>query len=291
MEIKFATYFNNAKGAYSFVFDDGCYGESNGWMYEILRDVYEKTGVKIKITSAQTINFISPGARDFWQKLYNDGYCDFSAHSVDHCLGYNKSADPEKLDYDARASKEMLEKMYNTKVISFVTPGGGDDIEGIQVLKKYYYANRNGHDRLNDTYNMNLYDIGTFTANFGYSEKEYLDNIDLTIKNGGWTVKMNHWLTKKEQDTHHSQRLDTFPQECMYLAEQQLKNNLWVCSMNDMIKYIYIRDNSKIVTEKTENGTEAYLECDLDKELFDIPVTIMVDNKPYNIALGEKITL
>ena len=102
---------------------------------------------------------------------------------------------------------------------------------------------------------------------------------------------MNHWLTKKEQDTHHSQRLDTFLPECMYLAEQQLKNNLWVCSMNDMIKYIYIRDNSKIVTEKTEKGTEAYLDCDLDKELFDIPVTIMVDNKPYNIALGVKITL
>ncbi len=291
MDIRIATYFNNAKSAYSFVFDDGCYGESNGWMYEIQRDVFEKTGVKIKVTSAQTVNFISPGARDFWQKLYSEGYCDFSAHSVDHCIGYNKSADPEKLDYDARASREMLEKMYNTRIISFVTPGGGDDIEGIQVLKKYYFANRNGHDRINDTYDMNLYDIGTFTANFNYGEKEYIDNINKTIENGGWTVKMNHWLTKKEQDTHHSQRLDTFLPECMYLAEQQGKNNIWVCSMNDMIKYIYIRDNSKIAVYQDERETRVTLESELDPEIFDIPVTIVANNNTYNIKIGQTIAL
>jgi hypothetical protein len=197
--------------------------EQNG-EHEVFANL-KKTGVKIKITSAQTINFISPGAKSFWQGLYNEGYCDFSAHSVDHCLGYNKSADPEKLDYDARASKEMLEKMYDTNVISFVTPGGGDDIEGIQVLKKYYYANRNGHDRLNDTYNMNLYDIGTFTANFGYSSKEYLDNIDRTTKNGGWTVKMNHWLTKKEQDTHQRKR----NQRIFCFADGKQKRRLTKC--------------------------------------------------------------
>jgi hypothetical protein len=59
--------------------------------------------------------------------------------------------------------------------------------------------------------------------------------------------------------------------------------------MNDMIKYIYIRDNSKIVTEKTERGTKIFLESDLDKAIFDIPVTIIVDEKAYNIALGEEI--
>lgn len=287
MNVKFATYYNNAKAAYSFVFDDGCYGESNQWMYEIQKEIFEKTGVKIKITSAQTVGFISPNAKNFWQKLYDEGYCDFSAHSVNHCIGYNKDADPEALDYDARVSKEKIEQMYGTKIISFVTPGGGDDIEGIQVLKKYYYANRNGHDRFNDTYNMNLYDIGTFTANFGYGEQVYIDNIDKTVEKGAWTVKMNHWLTKKEQDTHHSQKHETFLPECAYLAEQQKKNNLWVCSMNDMIKYIYVRDNSKAVIE---DGM-LWLESDLDKEIFDAPVTVIVDDKCYNVCLGEKISI
>ena len=42
MNTKIATYFNNAKSAFSFVFDDGCYGESNQWMYEIQKEIFEK---------------------------------------------------------------------------------------------------------------------------------------------------------------------------------------------------------------------------------------------------------
>ena len=193
--------------------------------------------------------------------------------------------------FGATFAREVTDKGLSALVIDKRSHISGniytEDIEGIQVLKKYYYANRNGHDRFNDTYNMNLYDIGTFTANFGYGEQAYIDNIDKTVEKGAWTVKMNHWLTKKEQDTHHSQKHETFLPECAYLAEQQKKNNLWVCSMNDMIKYIYVRDNSKVVIE---DGM-LWLESDLDKEIFDAPVTVIVDDKCYNVCLGEKISI
>lgn len=278
MEIKIATYYKNAKSAFSFVFDDGCYKASTLDAYENLKEVYKKTGVKIKITSAQTVGFLNEDLINMWKKLISEGYADICGHSVDHCLCYNDKADPQLLHKDAKETKKKLEEIYNVPVIAYVTPGGGSNQAGWDILKEYYYANRNGNDRINDTYNMNLYDIGTFTARYAYGAKPYIDNIDATIKNGGWSVQMNHWLSKKEQDTHHAQKYETFLPEIMYLAEQVNKNNAWACSLNDMVKYIYLRDNSTLVVENTEKGTQVTLKTDLPPDIFNHPVSLIVEN-------------
>ena len=107
--MKIATYYNNAKSAYSFVFDDGCYRDSTLDAYENLKEVYEKTGVKIKITSAQTVGFLHEWIIKMWKDLISEGYFDICGHSIDHCLCYNGETDPEKLHKDARETKEKLD--------------------------------------------------------------------------------------------------------------------------------------------------------------------------------------
>lgn len=287
MKAEFSTYLNNAKSAFSFVFDDGCYYDSTMDAYEILKGVYEKTGIKIKITSAQTVNFISPTLKNMWERLFKEGYFDLSGHSIDHCLCFNKDADMQRLDDDARETKARLEKMYGVPVLTYITPGGGNDKVGCEVLKKYYLGNRNNSEVINDTYNMDLYDVGTFIARHVYDFEPYKEIIDKTIEQGGWCVQTNHWLSKKEQDTHHAQRYETFEPQCMYLAKNAQENNIWVCSFNDMLKYITIRNNSKIVIE---NG-ELYLESELDKDVLDAPVTVLVNGKCYNVRLGERVQI
>ncbi len=276
--MKIATYYKNAKSAFSFVFDDGCYKDSTLDAYKNLKEVYEKTGVKIKITSAQTVGFLHEGLIDMWKKLISEGYADICGHSIDHCLCYNDVTDPAILRKDAKETKERLEEIYSVPVITYVTPGGGSNQTGWDILKEFYYANRNGNDRLNDTYNMNLYDVGTFTTRFVYDVQPYIDNINSTVENGGWCVQMNHWLSQKEQDTHHAQKYETFLPECMYLAEQANKNNVWACSFNEMIKYVYLRDNSELIVEETENGKKVTLKTDLPTDIFNIPVSLILEN-------------
>ena len=99
--MKIATYYNNAKSAFSFVFDDGCYRESTLDAYENLKEVYEKTGVKIKITSAQTVGFLHEWIIKMWKDLIDEGYFDICGHSIDHCLCYNDVTDPALLHKDA----------------------------------------------------------------------------------------------------------------------------------------------------------------------------------------------
>ena len=73
MNAKICQYKNNAKGAFSFTFDDACYGESTEWTYEIFKEIFERTGVKIKATSAQTVGFVSPNMKKIWDRLFEEG--------------------------------------------------------------------------------------------------------------------------------------------------------------------------------------------------------------------------
>ena len=287
MNAKICKYKNNAKSAFSFVFDDGCYGESTLWTYEIFKDIFEKTGIKFKATSAQTVNFISPNMKKIWDRLFEEGYYDYCAHSLSHCLAYNKSTPEKDLHEDALGTQVRLQEMYGTKPLTYATPGGGSDEFGWNILKNYYIANRNGNDKINIPGNIDWFDIGTFTAMLKRTSDEYITNIDQTIENNGWSVQVNHWVTKKEQDVFHSQSYNTFVDECEYLTKKALSNDVWVCSMNEAVLYLQEAEKSSLEI----NGNEITLLCPLDSEIYTYPLTIEVDGKLCEIKPNEKITI
>ena len=117
--------------------------------------------------------------------------------------------------------------------------------------------------------------------------EEYTANIDDTIKNGGWSVQVNHWITKKEEDKFHSQSYETFVNECNYLAEKAAANDIWVCSMNEAILYLQEAEKSTLEI----NGNEITLVCPLDKEIYNYPLTVEIDGKLYEIAPNQTIKI
>ena len=291
MNAKICQYKNNAKSAFSFTFDDACYGESTEWTYEIFKEIFERTGVKFKATSAQTVGFVSPNMKKIWDRLFEEGYYDYCAHSVGHCICYCKDTPAEEMHEDARETKERLEKMYGKTPIAYATPGGGSDEFGWNILKNYYVANRNGNDQINIPGKIDWFNIGTFTAMLKRTTEEYTQNIDETIKNGGWSVQVNHWITKKEEDKFHSQSFETFVDECNYLAEKAKANDVWVCSMNEAILYLQEAECSSLTIKDGEKGKEVTLICPLDKEIYDYPLTVEIDGKLFDIKPNETIVI
>ena len=278
MKAKICNYKNNAKAAFTFVFDDGCYGESTMWTYEIFKSIFEKTGLKIKATSAQTVGFISPGAKKMWDSLFEEGYYDLCAHSLDHCIGYNKNTSMAQLHKDACESREKLEEMYpSMRALTFATPGGGSDSFGWDILKCYYIANRNGNDRINIPRNIDWYDIGTFTAMLNRTSKDYTDSIDETIKNGGWSVQVNHWITKKAEDKFHSQAYDTFVDQCEYLGKKAKENEIWVASLNEATLYLQEAEKSTLEITEEEGKTKITLNCPLNIRIYNYPLTVEIE--------------
>ena len=291
MNAKICQYKNNAKSAFSFVFDDACYGESTIWTYEIFEDLFNKTGIKFKATSAQTVGFISPNMKKIWIDLFEKGYYDYCAHSMSHCICYCKDTPEKEMHEDALETKLELEKMYGTAPLTYATPGGGSDEFGWNILKNYYIANRNGNDKINIPNQIDWFDIGTFTAMLKRTSEEYIANIDETIKNGGWSVQVNHWITKKEEDKFHSQSYNTFVDECNYLSEKAQSNDIWVCSMNEAVLYLQEVEKSTLEIKENTNSTEVTLVCPLDKEIYTYPLTVEIDGVLYNIKPNETITL
>lgn len=296
MNAKICRYKNNAKGAFTFVFDDGCYGEAYNWAYEIFKDIYEKTGIKFKSTSAQTVGFISPNMKLFWDKMFEEGYFDLTAHSINHCLAYNANTPMAELHKDACESRERLEQMYPTmKALTYVTPGGGSDKFGWDIIKAYYIANRNGNDRLNIPGEIDWYDIGSFTAMLKRTAEEYTQNIDELIEKGGWSVQINHWITKNAEDKFHAQSYDTFVKECEYLSEKAAKGEVWVTSLNDASLYLQEAEKSTLDIKETEEGTAITLNCPLNIRIYNYPLTVEIENngeKSYiEIAPNETVII
>ena len=296
MEIKIAKFYGNARGALSFTFDDGCYKDSTVKVVEIFKAVEAKTGVKIKATSAQTVGFLHEGLIDMWKEFIAQGYFDIASHSVDHCIGYNDETPLEKRLYDAEESKRRLAEIYGEEPICFVIPGGGESEGACQELSRHYYANRVGEGPINDPDNMNFMRLTSFVGRLAYETAEpCIKFIDEIIEKGGYGLQINHWITEKEQDVHHAQRVNVFEDECMYAAKVAGEGKLWIASFNDAIKYFYERNNAKITT----HGDEITLTHSLDSEVFNHALTLVIsacedktvtiNGKPFALTCGENV--
>ncbi len=274
MKAEICKYPNGANAIFSFSFDDGCYYDSTLFTIELFEKIYKETGVRLKATVAQTVNFISPRLKELWQKACAQGWYDVAGHSVTHCISYSSDTPIEELENDASQTYKALSEMYpGQKIATFFTPGGGYDKTGGEVIAKYYLANRTAGERVNYPGQIDWYNVSSFTAKMDRDTKDFCDYIDETINTRGWGVQMNHWITEKEQDVHHSQRKNTFIEECYYLASQVNKDLVQVVSFEEAVLYLRkaeasaleIKDN-KITINCTNNSPH----------LNDVPLTVAI---------------
>jgi hypothetical protein len=273
MDIKVSKYLNGAKGALTFTFDDGCYGESTLKTIEIFKEVEKLSGVKIKATSAQTVGFVSPSMIEIWKNAISEGYYDVCSHSVDHCLAYNDETPEEKRLEDAEKSRERLAEIYGEKPICFAIPGGGESAGACELLSKHYYANRVGEGPINDPDTCNFMRLTSFIGRFAYEDAEPCKKfIDEVVSTNGWGIQINHWLSEKEQDIHHAQKLGVFRDECVYASSLAKDGTLWIASLNDAVNYFLERKNAQISTQ----GDEICVSHTLDKNIFNMPLTLVV---------------
>ncbi|MBQ7761804.1 MAG: hypothetical protein IJ400_07095 [Clostridia bacterium] len=289
MKVEICKYPNGANAIFSLSFDDGCYYDSTLFTIELFEKIYKETGVKLKGTVAQTVNFISPKLRELWQGAIENGWYDIAGHSVTHCISYCSSTPIEELEKDASQTYKALKEMYpSQKIAAFFTPGGGYDKTGGDVIAKYYLANRTAGEKVNYPGQIDWYNVSSFTAKMDRDTKDFCDYIDETINTQGWGVQMNHWITEKEQDVHHSQRKNTFIEECYYLASQVKKGLVNVVSFEEAV--LYLRKAQASTLEIKDN--KITINCKNNSpHLADVPLTIAIfSDTPLTITENGKKT-
>ncbi len=297
MDIKIAKFKNGARGAFSFVFDDGCYEPSTKRVIEIFKNTEKNHGVKLKGTSAHTVSFLKEERIAFWKEVFKEGWFDLASHSMDHMFAFNEDVPLEKRRFDAHESKRVLEEIYEgMEVISYVNPGGNNTYEGCQVLKECYYGNRSNCEvpPYNDIDTMDLIYVHGFVPNFKYKDlAPYKEFIDTLLEKNAWGVQINHWISDKEEDTFHAQTVTAFELQCDYLGRLYRDGDIWVPTFNEGVKYFKeYQDSTLEINKKSDTEWEILIKNQLDSKIFNYPLTIEIDsNKPlYIIQNGEKIS-
>lgn len=290
MNIKLCPYKGGANGAYTLTFDDGCYKESTLFTIDLFKEIWEKTGVKIKATSFQTVGFLHEGLISMWQDAIRDGWYDVGGHSLNHCICFNSKTPRQELENDARLTYERLKALYpSEELITYATPGGGSDNEGRAPLKDYYMAVRNGNDGLNIPQKIDWLDVNTFTATLDKENEDYKRHIDKVVENGGWSVQINHWVTDKQEDKFHAQKKDAFVFECEYLAKLALENKIWIASFNDAVKYIQRYESATLDVSESEDIVTISLKS-APLQLADVSLSIEIESDEPFVVLGEDET-
>jgi len=286
MDIKIARTSNGANAAYSLTFDDGCYYDSTLKTIEIFEDVYKKTGIKIKATSLQTVHFLHERLIALWKEAIAKGYYDITSHSMDHAFAYNDSISYERRYNDAKESKEELEKIYNVPVITYGNPGGVNTKDGCEVLGNFYYANRSNAEYTNDIDNLDYLYLGSYIALLEHKTvKPFADFIDSVIKNNGYAIQVNHWLTERDDDKFHCQRTDVFHDECIHLANLHKEGKIWLASFNDAVKYFLERDKTTLNISEVNGEYVVENVCPLPSNIFDMPLTLVVSSEDKAITV------
>ncbi len=293
MEFSIAKYYGGRGGAFSLSFDDGCYKDSTLEVAEILRDINKRYGIKMKFTSAQTVGFLHEGLIDMWKSLLDEGLCDIAAHGMDHMVCMNEQTPLETRYNDAKRSKDALEKIYGTKIFTYVGCGGGHTPEGSRVLDEFFYGHRAVEGETNcpyaDGFYMNF--VTSFIGRLSFTDTSPIEKeIESVLEKEGWSVQVNHWITHKEQDTFHAQKADVFRDECEYLAK--ISDKVWICSFNDAVKYITEVKNTTLSVTESNGVYTVTAKNTLDPEIFDHPLTLKVET-PYPVCVisenGEKM--
>lgn len=93
-----------------------------------------------------------------------------------------------------------------------------------------------------------------------------------TIGKGEWTILMTHGITRG---------YDAFadPQLLWHCLEQAaaLQDRLWVTTLHDALAYIAERDSVQLAVKLSDKRLSVVPTCNLNKELFTLPLTMIVD--------------
>lgn len=290
MNIELCKYKGGAMGAFSFTFDDGCYRESSLEVIENFRRIYKDLGVKIKATVGITVGFMHEWIIKLWQDAVDEGYFEIGSHSVGHDLSYLEQTPYEVREKDAKESKEKLVKMFpGQSVDTYILPGGTYDKKGLEVLDDYYIAVRCNKDGVNYPGEIDWLDIKCLTAMLKQPFSYYTDYIDKAIKEGGWGVQMNHWITHKQEDTFHSQKAETFAEECSYIGEKAKSGELWIASFGEVASYIRKYEESTLKVSEVDGKLKVEILTNLDTPpaVLNVPLTISIETDKDILVYNE----
>lgn len=275
--------YNNRKAIITIISDDGEY-ETGLYLNELF------AMHNFKCTVSGVVRVINPYIKK-WKKLLEKGNIDLVNHSFNHIGMHDDSTisqDDIALSHEIIDSNWYYENYFDFFPIAFVCPEGVMCQKGYDKIEECkYYAVRGGvrgYNNLSPNYGtkagewLNLKCQGIKDSNVdGKIRNAWVDE---AIQNKRWLIEMWHNVSKDSDKEGYQTLLFKEAEEHLeYIQQKNDKKDIWVASFSDAIKYIYERQNARIVAYLYNN--RLYVGATLTDKKMDARVF----NHPISIAL------
>lgn len=248
-------YKGNRRSAISFTFDDGDLDH-----YLLVAPELEKRGLRgtFWIVGNTTDKGDAKRPRATWRQLreMSDRGHEISNHSFTH--GKLVKMAPEEAARDIAMNDSAIERNVGKRPVTFCYPFNATTTWLREIASKGRVGTRLHQKGIGQQNNKS-------TAG---SIKEWVDDV---VDNGDWGVTMTHGITVGYDMWDNPQLLWDMMD---YVKGRDAE--IWAATFREVAAYEAERDNTVVRVKERKNGLELSLECGLDPDLFDIPLTIAV---------------
>lgn len=256
--------------------------------YEILDELYKKVAngeLQPEVSESRTVNNANVLTWDMVKTYVLQGH-EFASHMVTH--PYASALDEPNLMYELEKSRqELLERIGIRYTFSAECPYGTEDERAMHYAYKVYPALRN---RIPEEYllELNRGSRGTpVSTEFEYVQwqrgiisrstlEEMKAWIDTTASRDNiWLVLVLHGIDGIGWEAVTSQLVDEF---FSYIKLRE--EDLWIATFGDVARYMKERMNATVNSSREGENINVTLAHSLDKELYDIPLTLKTHVNP-----------
>lgn len=264
-----AEFYNNKQAAVTLTFDDGDYASAE--YYDSLMAENNIHGTAMLVT-----DWIKDEEISKWKALLSNGNIDIGNHSASHAIRYNDAGvTAEVLEADITGAYNKLKELFpEQKIMTFASPWTQISELSQAEVKKNHFANRTSGDGLiaSNPDDGVMLKLPAYVVMYEDAVSTLTSKVDQAIEGNNWLVYMMHGVGDSGYNIHKNTCKSFFE----YIGSKE--SQVWAGSLTEVVQYIYEKKNAKVsVNWIKENGMSLSLTDTLDNELFDFPVTVIVD--------------
>ena len=282
----FTNYYHGYKSALTMTFDDG-YDVGTG---EFVSSVFERYGFRGTAMLGPCFLESNDGTPNSslinsWNKVFAKGYLDVGCHGYAHINPHDLSE--SGYEHEIKDAIDFLREHFpSQRVLTFATPYAQITSSYESYLKNYVISNRlelGGNpveiDGDYDIYRVKSFSfkkdtvVSLFNTNIG----NYLD------KPGNWVVELSHCVLDTPYNGTDLSK-EQLEDHCEYLYNNY-KDTVWFASFEDVTIYLKQLEHAKVnYVASDRESMSLNITCDLDKEIYNIPMTIKVRIPAYVLS-------
>ncbi len=267
--IALTDFYNNKKAAVSITFDDSILDAAQ--YYDVLFENYNIHG-----TACMVADWVLEDDIDAWQTLFDNGNIDIANHSKAHEIKYDEnSPSAEVLEGDITGGYNKLKQMFpDEKILAFAPPWTRTTSASLEETQKYHIASRKGGGGYvsADLSGTDWFYLPGFVVDHSMSAEALNAKIDTAITDGKWFITLMHGIGEGTYNIDKTVCDEFFG----YIGSKN--DEIWAGSLNEVIQYIYERQNASVGYNDFEDGKlSIFVRDTLDDELFNFPLTLKVN--------------